>query len=486
MFYKRKSNVLYRDYGAFGFISDNSNFSYQLAGVDVESIGEKILSESGSIFFAALAREPQSIECIAERIHKNFIDIDLSTIINDATEFFSSLEQDGFVFSGATFQECENSDPKFSYKATNYPALKKYSNTQEKSAETTHNYFAEYYKGKPYLTSLHIEISGRCNERCVHCYIPHEMKLNDIDSSLFYNIVDQCKELRLLHLTLSGGEPMLHHDFCAFLKKCRENDFSVNVLTNLTLLNNEILREMKANPLLGVQVSLYSMDATIHDEITQVKNSFVKTMTGIQLLIENDIPMQISCPIMKQNKASYRDVKRWAEKYKIPVGDDFTIIAKYDHSTKNLCNRLSIEEIDEIINFDAIHEQGYLDRIEETIIKRRNLSPEDNICSVCNSSICITETGNAYPCAGWQDYILGNVNINSISEIWNNSEKIKYLRNIKVKDFPKCLSCADKDYCSMCLIRNANESITGNPLDINDFFCKIVQLNKEIAIKHKS
>lgn len=486
MFFKRKSNVLYRDYGTFGFISDNSNFCYKLVGDDGESIGEKILSESGSIFFASLTREPQSIEGLAEKIRRSFVDVDLFTIVNDATEFFSSLEQDGFVFSGATIQECENKDPKFTYKAPCYPALMRSSNTQEKSAGTTHNYFAEYYKSNPYLTSLHIEISGRCNERCVHCYIPHEMKLNDINPSLFYNILNQCKDLRLLHLTLSGGEPMLHHDFCAFLRKCREYDFSVNVLTNLTLLNVDILREMKANPLLGVQVSVYSMDAAIHDEITQVKGSFEKTMAGIQMLIENDIPMQISCPIMKQNKESYRDVKRWAEKYRISVGDDFTIIAKYNHSTQNLCNRLSIEEINEIINYDATHEQGYFDRIEETISRRKDLSPEDNICSVCNSSICITETGNAYPCAGWQDYILGNVGINSISEIWNNSEKTKYLRSIKLKDFPKCLSCADKDYCSMCLIRNANESETGNPLDINDFFCKIVKLNKEVAIKHKS
>ncbi|WP_461251971.1 radical SAM protein, partial [Treponema sp. R8-4-B8] len=55
----------------------------------------------------------------------------------------------------------------------------------------------------------------------------------------------------------SGGEPMLHPQFCDFLRKAKDYDFSVNILTNLTLLNDEIIAEMKNNRLSSVQVSLY-------------------------------------------------------------------------------------------------------------------------------------------------------------------------------------------------------------------------------------
>jgi len=134
--------------------------------------------------------------------------------------------------------------------------------------------------------------------------------------------------MRLLHLTLSGGEPMLHKNFCDFIRKCKEYDFSVNVLSNLTLLDDEIIKEMKANPLLGVQVSLYSMNSNIHDEITQMKGSFEKTKNAILKLIENDIPLQISCPIMKQNKDCYDEVIKWANKHKIHAGDDYVIIVE--------------------------------------------------------------------------------------------------------------------------------------------------------------
>ena len=59
---------------------------------------------------------------------------------------------------------------------------------------------------------------------------------------------------------------------------------------------------MRANALLWVQVSLYSMNPNIHDEITQMKGGFEKIKNVILKLIENDILLQISCPIMKKIK----------------------------------------------------------------------------------------------------------------------------------------------------------------------------------------
>jgi MoaA/NifB/PqqE/SkfB family radical SAM enzyme len=142
-------------------------------------------------------------------------------------------------------------------------------------------------------TALQIELTSRCNERCVHCYIPHENKISDIDDALFYDTLDQCREMGLLNLTLSGGEPMLHPHFIDYLRKAQEYDFSINVLSNLTLLNDEIIAEMKANRLSSVQVSLYSMKSAIHDSITKMPGSFEKTKAAILKLIENDIPLPI-------------------------------------------------------------------------------------------------------------------------------------------------------------------------------------------------
>jgi radical SAM protein with 4Fe4S-binding SPASM domain len=394
------------------------------------------------------------------------------------------LECDGFIVSGETLQECEDKDTRFSYKILEPEIIKKdFSPTIMYPEKSTQDFLEEHFKGKPQLTNLHIEITSKCNERCVHCYIPHENKIRNIDPNLFYDVLKQCESMRLLHLTLSGGEPMLHKNLCDFLRKCRGYDFSVNVLSNLTLLDNKIIKEMKASPLLGVQVSLYSMNANIHDEITQMKGSFEKTKNAILKLIENDIPLQISCPIMKQNKNCFDDVVKWAEKYKIHVGDDYVIIARYDHTTKNLNCRLSINEVKELVKGKVANNTKYLEQMEMEAEKKKNITSNDFVCSVCNSSICISDNGNVYPCAGWQDYIVGNVKETSLNDIWDNSKKIQYLRGLRKHDFPKCTQCSDKEFCAMCMVRNANESPIGDPLAVNEYFCNIAKFNKKVVLE---
>jgi len=486
MFIKQKSNVLFRNYESFGYITDNRNFGYKQTNNNEIHIGDKIISESGAVFMSVLDKTPQTLDELTKKINKQFTDVDISTIKNDAKEFYYMLERDGFIVSGETLQECDEKDTRFSYKGLEPKIIKKrYSPTNAHLEKDTQDFLEEYFKGKPQLTNLHIEIISKCNERCIHCYIPHDDKVSYIEPDLFYDVLKQCKDMRLLHLTLSGGEPMLHKNFCDFLRKCKEYDFSINVLSNLTLLSDEILKEMKTNPLLGVQVSLYSMNPSIHDGITQMKGSFEKTKNAILKLIENDIPLKISCPIMQQNKDSYDEVIKWAEKHKIHVGDDYGIIARYNHTTQNLSCRLSIHEIKEVINDKVANDAKYLEQIQLAAEKKKNILSDDFVCSVCHSSICIADNGNVYPCAGWQDYVVGNVKENSLNDIWDNSQKVQYLRGLRNHDFPKCIQCSDKEFCTMCMVRNANENRKGDPLVVNEFFCNIAKLNRQIMHEWK-
>jgi radical SAM protein with 4Fe4S-binding SPASM domain len=477
MFYRQKYDTFIRVWDDTGYIVNKKDFS------------DRVTDASGAVFLNALSRKPKELSELAREIQKSFNGVDLDEIKNDAAAFYQEFVDAGFIVCGNTIDELDKQDKGFSYASIKpEEAIIDYNPENKKSKKRdSREYLENYFKDKPQLMSMQIELSSRCNERCIHCYIPHDKKINDIDAALFYDILEQCKDMRVLNFTMSGGEPMIHKNFYRFLQKAKDYDFCLTVLSNLTLLNDEIIYELKNNKLSNVQVSLYSMDPDIHDSITKMEGSFKKTMRGIEKLLENDIPLQISCPLMKQNKDSYFDVLKWAQEHKCRSRTDYIMMARYDRSTSNLDNRLSLEEtgkiIDTIIENDKSYQRALLSP-EFAALEQRDAG-NAIVCGVGISSICMASNGNIYPCPGWQSYVCENARNETLKNIWEKSPQIQFLRNLRQKDFPKCIVCKDFNFCSMCMVRNANESSTGDPFAINEHFCKVAALNHSKAMRWK-
>ena len=473
--YRQKFDTFIRRYDDVGYIVNKINFI------------DRVVDASGLVFLSALSREPQDIGKLSEKIAKSFIDADIEEIKEDAIAFYAMLEEAGFIVSGITEEELDCKDARFSYALIEPKTFNKDSAPVLKQGKKdTQDFLEEHFKDRPQFMSLQIELTSRCNERCIHCYIPHEDRTSDIAPELFYDVLEQCREMGVLDLILSGGEALLHPQFCDFLRRAKEYDFSVAILSNLTLLNDEIISAMKEIRLSSVQVSLYSMKAEIHDSISQLPGSFEKTKSAVLRLVENDIPVQISCPVMKQNKDCYADVLKWAHDHKCRAHTDFLMMGRYDNTTDNLDNRLSLEETEKLLQVIVHNDTEYQEGIFSADIaeaEKRDIS-NDILCGVCITSACMVANGTIYPCPGWQSYACGNVKEKPLHEIWKNSPEVKYLRGLRKKDFPMCVKCPDRNFCDLCIMRNAHEA-NGDMFKINEHFCKVVALNRKIALEWK-
>lgn len=461
MFYKIRNDVLFRRYDHHGYIADNSEFGYRFLDDLSSHPGETFVSESGAIMLSMLSKNPRSIEDVIDDLMRVFIGVNREDLRPDVIKFFHFLAEKGYLSEGETASTCI--DQKCSFLAS----------SSKKGAPIV---LAEDCAGgsispNDFLRSIHFDIAGACNEHCVHCYIPDECKKKTIETNLFFKILEEARNLNAIHVTLSGGEPLLHKNFIAFLERCRELDLSVNILSNLTLLTEDHIVEMLKNPLLSVQASLYSIDPLAHDSITGLAGSFDKTVDGILRLIGVGIPVQISCPIMKQNKDSFLDVVVWGREHNIAVAIEPVIFASCDHSGSNLENRVSLDELDIVL--DKEMSEGYAPVLKEAASEKELLTGKDPVCSVCRYSLCVSVEGNVFPCAGWQSNVIGNLNVSTLKEVWEESEKITWLRSIKREAFPKCISCENRGYCTVCMMANANESPDGDPFFIDDFHCKV-------------
>ena len=469
MSYYKLPYILYRDYPNYGYLTDNRSFGYDTASRSSIKVGDRVLSKTGSVFYSVLTETPQTVEEIAHRLLDIFDGVTASEIEDDVIAFFQALAEDGFVGCDV-YSVSRTSYFSYSDRVPKAVCEEVYQNESEVKffEEWGHNY---------HLSRVHLEVSAPCNERCVHCYFPDNYRKGLMPRGVFLRILEQCKECNVLSITISGGEPMLNPDLLFFIKECRENNFSINLLTNLTFLSDEMLQEFVKTPLLSVQTSLYSMNADVHDSITSVKGSFEKTKKAIETLYQHDIPMQINCPIMKQNKGTYQDVLNWAREMNIEADSDYMLFGCFDGSCKNLKCRLDLSELEPFIAKE-------LDRGGDVGERNQRIGKSDyTICPVCISSLCVSHSGKVYPCEGWQSHTLGDIKDFSLRQIWEESVEIKKLRSLTYYDFPKCRDCKDKEFCSICLIRNANESRDGNYKKVNQYYCEIARMKHSMAAK---
>lgn len=465
MYYKLCDDVLFRKYKDVGYITDNLEFGYHMLNSLRRYHKEKYVSESGAVMLNELNRTPKSIDSIIQSLMNIFKGVDYDTLKSDTEEFYQVLIKEGFILSGDDIDSCNNSSIEIATdeKSSNVVSL-------ENSENCTKNLFDP----KDFLKSIHIEIASECNERCIHCYIPHEEKNKVLSPDLFYRILEDGRKMNIINVIMSGGEPLLHKDIIPFLAKCKELDLSVNVLTNLTLLTDDILKAMKDTPLLSVQTSLYSMDPKIHEQITMQNGSFEKTKNGILKLISLDIPVQISCPIMKQNRGSFSDVIKWGFEHNIGVVTEPVIFATYDHTKRNLVNRLDIDEISDVI--DELIPNGYANMMRQQAAEKEAQKADYPICSICRFNFCVAADGGVFPCIGWQNNVIADLNQQTVNDVWESSPDIKRFRTIKRSSFPKCVNCKDRGYCTVCMMSNSNENADGDAYRISDYHCQVAAL----------
>lgn len=460
--------IIYRSYPDFGYLTDNRNYGYDTASRSCKKVGDLLLSKVASVFYSVLSPSEQDIDTVVDKLCNYFPEVLPSLIRENAIEFYTDLHSKGFIFAGDT-----DIDRRLCY--FSYDNWEPYSLNLPQQ-QLNNSIYEDTFGQNSQLVRVHIDISSRCNENCVHCYIPSKNKCGVMSKELFENILFQCKEMNVINLTISGGEPMLNPHLTYFLQLCKKNNFSVNLLSNLTLLTDEILDIFVDNPLISIQTSLYAMVEDVHDSITRCKGSYQKTLNSILMLHERNIPMQINCPIMKQNLLYYKDVLSFAQSRNIEADADCSLFGAYDCSRSNLACRLSREEVEMVIEDDYRDETK---RKDDYNVKEKGA--DTAICPVCKSSLCISNSGNIYPCEGWQSLILDNINNHSLQEVWEKSPQIKQLRDLTYRNFPECNSCLYKSYCTPCLIMNANEDTAGNYSIINRFTCEIARIKTRVS-----
>ena len=163
-----------------------------------------------------------------------------------------------------------------------------------------------------------LELTWRCNVKCLHCYVAHQpetKKQHEISFNEIKNILDQLSTEGCLWLLITGGEPLIRKDFLDIYVYARERGFIVTLFTNGTLLNENIINCFQKLPPFIIEITFYGATAETHEMITQVPGSFNLFLKGIDLLLKNKIPFRLKSILMTLNKHEALKMKKMSKKY---------------------------------------------------------------------------------------------------------------------------------------------------------------------------
>jgi radical SAM protein with 4Fe4S-binding SPASM domain len=310
--------------------------------------------------------------------------------------------------------------------------------------------------------SVHFDLTYRCNERCVHCYLDHDDH-GELTTAECLAVMEELARAGTLFLTFSGGEIFLRLDLYEILAAARRLHFDVSLKSNALLVTRERAARLREFGVRRVQISVYSDIPEVHDAITKVPGSLQRTLTAIPLLLEQGLQVKLACPLMRENLLAYRGVMELAEKIGVPYVLDLTITPMLDGSEGPLSHRIPVSSLLPVMQDPALQAckpqpsaeaaramKEYPVQIGSAVSSgMESAAYEDLPCSAGHNSCYISPYGDVFPCVQLPQ-AAGNLRRERFSDIWYHAPRLERLRGIRESQLPVCSRCEIRSYCERC------------------------------------
>ena len=216
-------------------------------------------------------------------------------------------------------------------------------------------------RGSMMPVRVHLDLTYRCHQRCVHCYLPESWRAGagseaEMTTAKIKDILDQLAEAGTFLLTFSGGEVFLRPDLFEILEHARRKKFAISLMTSGTCgLKEDRLRFLRELGLNGLVMTLFSLNPVIHDRITQFPGSWEILWRVLQRGQALGLPIVLNCIAMRPNRPGIKEVHAFAGSQGIPLRLNVKLDGRWDGSL--LPDGLELPEEERIEVFEELGEE---------------------------------------------------------------------------------------------------------------------------------
>ena len=274
--------------------------------------------------------------------------------------------------------------------------------------------------------SVQLDLTYRCNERCVHCYLDHEDH-GEMTTAEIKHLFDELAEAGVFFLTMSGGEILVRDDFFDILEYARALTFCVTLKTNAVLIHEHEAQRIRKLGVQSVQISIYSHRPEMHDSITKVPGSLKRSVKAIRLLKAHGLNVTIADVLMLQNFQDYPGVRALAAELGVLLTLDPTVTPKMDGDRSMLDLNVDPDSLRQVFQDERL-----VGNVEEFCAPPKEVDDDDLDvlpCSAGHTACYVSPYGDVYPCVQFP-LPSGNVRRTPFLEIWRHSEQLREVRAI--------------------------------------------------------
>jgi radical SAM protein with 4Fe4S-binding SPASM domain len=299
---------------------------------------------------------------------------------------------------------------------------------------------------------LQWHLSEVCNLKCKHCYQENheyvQLKYNEL-----IEILNQYRELLKKlkvkgHINLTGGEPLCCPFFFKILDEFKKDKdlYSFSILTNGTLINDEIAKKISEYNPEYVQVSLEGSKKT--NDYIRGNGVYKKVKDSVKCLKKYNIFVSLSFTATKLNYKEFPKVVKfavknnvdnvWSDRF-IPIGDYDSNLLMNLEETQDYFNIM----VKERIRLKKINSKTNVSMYRALQYQKTNSLPYT--CTAGISLLTVMENGDLVPCRR-MPIVVGNLQKDNMLDLYKNSDILKKLREERVPD--DCKNCEDSKLCS--------------------------------------
>lgn len=270
-----------------------------------------------------------------------------------------------------------------------------------------------------------------CPLHCLACYAKGGEAMSVTSGEIltmaeWFRAIDACRAAGIPQLTFTGGEPLTNPDIVGLIEYARWHITRLN--TSGVLMTSDMARRLAAASLDGVQITLYSRYAAIHERLVGKRGAHDFTVAGIQNAVAAGLSVSVNTPLVRAN-ANYADTLRFIHslgvRYAtcsglIPTGGAADQISHGEalgnaELFEALKRAMAVaEELGMELSFTS---PGWL-----SAEQLNSLGLNQSVCGACLSNMAVTPTGAVVACQSWlkDSKGLGNILTTPWHVIWDH------------------------------------------------------------------